>query len=69
VPTIKIIVPLDRNEPAQVSVSGVVGPSCEKLTEGIEAALGRVEHREHTYEYLEGQIELTDEDVEYEVDQ
>lgn len=68
-PTIKISIPLDRNTPSEVSVSGVAGPSCEKLTEGIEAALGRVEHREHTDEYLETPLEVTDEDVEYEVDQ
>ena len=32
-------------------VRGVSGPDCETLTSGIEAALGDVEHREHTSDY------------------
>lgn len=33
------------------TVSGVSGPECEALTQGIEQALGDVEKREHTPDF------------------
>lgn len=36
-------------------VSGVNGPNCEALTDGIERSLGEVTHREHTGDYFKAQ--------------
>lgn len=35
-------------------VTGVVGPECEAITSGIEAALGKVVERERTASYYAG---------------
>jgi len=50
---ITITVPRDYTKGVKIEVDGVAGPSCEKLTEKIEAALGTVINREHKDEYLQ----------------
>ena len=41
-------------------VMGVSGPDCEKITEAIEDALGKVTDRERTSEFYDGKQGTTD---------
>lgn len=48
---IVITVPKDSSKGVTVEVDGTTGPSCGKLTEKIEAALGKVTAREEKAEF------------------
>lgn len=48
---IRVTIPFDPSKPTKVQVSGVDGPSCVALTEGVERALGQVQDRQETEEY------------------
>ena len=44
-------------------VTGISGPNCEKVTQAIEQALGKVTEREHTSEYYNQQSQSAGETV------
>ena len=46
-----VITEADDKGNVMVKVQGVAGSTCEKLTEGLEAALGVVKERYHTDEF------------------
>lgn len=48
-----IIVEIDQEGHATVSVEGQPGPGCHALTRDLEAALGRTVHDEKTREYFQ----------------
>ena len=48
---ITISIPRDPTQGISVDVDGVKGTSCKKLTENLEAALGKVKHEELKPEY------------------
>ena len=48
---ITVTVPRDHTKGATVEVEGCPGPGCQRLTEGIEQALGQTVHDEVTDEF------------------
>lgn len=49
----QIIVEIDEQGNSTISVSGVKGSGCKKLTEDLEAALGLVRESKKTREFAE----------------
>ena len=58
----EIEIVIKRDGTVEEKVTGVMGSSCEKVTEAIERALGDVAKREHTPDYY-NQSQGTDETV------
>lgn len=52
-PRARIIVEIDQEGHATVSVEGHPGPGCHALTRDLEAALGRTVRDEKTREYFQ----------------
>jgi hypothetical protein len=51
---------IDKEGRVQVAVRGVKGEGCLGLTKNIENAVGMVEEREHTAEYYDQPVNVSD---------
>jgi hypothetical protein len=51
---------IDKEGRVQVAVRGVKGEGCLAITKNIENAVGTVEEREHTAEYYEQPVSVSD---------
>lgn len=52
----KITVDIDENGNSTVSVENVVGSGCKKVTESIEAALGKTSEVKHTRDWSKSSV-------------
>ncbi len=48
---ITVTIPRDPSKGVSIDVDGVTGPRCAKLTEKLEAAMGKVQAREEKGEF------------------
>ena len=48
-----VTITIDTEANVEVFVKGAKGSECERLTEAIENAIGKVDTKKHTYEYRE----------------
>ncbi len=56
----EIAITIDKQGNVSYTVKGLKGKDCVKTTEFLDQALGEVTKREHTREYYERKVKITD---------